>query len=91
MSLPTVKLLQYNVLFAKDAQPTPWEERSAALRDWIAHLDPDVITLQEITQGTRADNGKQVDNAKNVPEPQVTCVLAVFQLYFSIDKSRGNI
>jgi endonuclease/exonuclease/phosphatase family metal-dependent hydrolase len=58
---PAVKILQYNVLFAKDSQPTPWETRAAALRAWIALLDPDIITLQEITKGTRTDNGAAVN------------------------------
>ena len=48
MTRPAVKVLQYNVLFAKDSQPTPWEQRAAALRAWIKHLDPDIITMQEI-------------------------------------------
>ena len=62
-----VKILQYNVLFANDdTQATPWEQRAAALRAWINHLDPDVITLQEITKGTRADNGETVDMLANI-------------------------
>jgi endonuclease/exonuclease/phosphatase family metal-dependent hydrolase len=62
MSRPaTIKLLQYNVLYTKDTQPTPWLQRAAALRAWIAELRPDVVTLQEITLGTREDDGTQVD------------------------------
>ena len=66
MTRPAVKVLQYNVLFAKDSQPTPWEQRAAALRAWIKHLDPDIITMQEITRGTRADNGKAVDMLSDI-------------------------
>ena len=38
------------------------QERAAALRAWIAELDPDIVCLQEITRGPRADTGAQVDS-----------------------------
>jgi endonuclease/exonuclease/phosphatase family metal-dependent hydrolase len=61
MQPPSITVLQYNVLFANDsAQATPWEDRAAALRAWIEELDPDVVTLQEVTLGQRAD-GTEVD------------------------------
>lgn len=67
MDPPTVKLLQYNVLYANDStQATPWKQRAAALREWIAHLDPDVVTMQEVTQGNRADNGQAVDMLSDI-------------------------
>ena len=54
--MPSIKVLQYNVLFANDAtQATPWGERVGALRGWIAELNPDVLCLQEITQGEGVD------------------------------------
>eukprot|EP01047_Picozoa_sp_COSAG01_P041894 COSAG01_NODE_3626_length_5856_cov_134.101963_2_plen_341_part_00 len=58
----SVKLMQLNCLYAHDEeQTTPWRSRCAVLRRWIAHLDPDVVTLQEITVGTRADTGAEVN------------------------------
>ena len=54
--MPSIKVLQYNVLFANDAtQATPWGQRVGALRGWIAELNPDVLCLQEITQGEGVD------------------------------------
>ena len=59
---PSISVLQYNVLFANDStQATPWADRAVALRAWIAELDPDVVTLQEVTLGQRSDDGSQVD------------------------------
>ena len=56
------KLMQLNCLYAHDeVQPTPWKSRCAILRRWIQYLDPDIITLEEILVGTRADTGDGVD------------------------------
>ena len=57
-----LKLMQLNCLYAHDEeQPKPWVSRCAVLRRWIAQLNPDIITCQEITRGTRADTGATVD------------------------------
>lgn len=76
--MSTIRLLHLNVLYAHDEGyafgtypapwPTPWRARCATLRHWIAHLDPDIVTLNEITKGRRADTGAAVDMLADIVE-----------------------
>jgi endonuclease/exonuclease/phosphatase family metal-dependent hydrolase len=73
----SIRLLHLNCLYAHDEGyahgtypppwPTPWSTRCATLRRWIAHLDPDIITLNEVTKGRRAD-GAAVDMLADIVE-----------------------
>ena len=73
-----IRLLHLNALYAHDEGyafgtypapwPTPWRARCATLRRWIAHLDPDILTLNEITKGRRADTGAAVDMLADIVE-----------------------
>ena len=60
-----MKVLQLNCWFCDEGHE--WESRLPALRAWVAHLDPDILCLQEIARGLRTD-GSVTDMLRDITQ-----------------------